>query len=168
MAKKLILVNGVWVPVSDDVLSAMTALMATKPDGSMLFGLPANIPLKAIADQQNSVAGIVQTDAEVTAQKAVSQVAGGFVVDVRGVIWRWNGTIWTSTTLTPAALGILLRPRRMYYNTLTKVVWYVKSDMTLLAFMKKDNPFATQTEVTNGQGTGLVSPATLKNAFGSW
>lgn len=168
MAKKLVLVNGVWVTVSDDVLPAMTALMNNKPDGSMLFGLPNNIPLKGLADQQSSVAGIVQTDAEVTAQKAVSQVANGFVIDVRGVIWRWNGVGWTSVTLTPASLRTFLRPLRLYYNTVTKLVWYVKSDMSLLPFMKKDNPFASQTEVTNGQGTGLVSPATLKNAFGSW
>ena len=168
MAKKFLLVNNSWNLVSDDTLPAMKAIMSGKPAGSMFFGLPTALPLMAAGDQQNSVAGICQTDAEVTTQKAVSQVTNGFVIDVRGTIWTWNGTTWVSTTLTPALLQNYLRPRRFYYNSLTGYVWYVSSAMVVLSFLKKDNPFATQAAVTAGSGAGLVSPATLKNAYGSW
>ena len=168
MAKKFLLVNNSWSLVSDDTLPVMKAIMAGKAAGSMFFGLPTASPLMATSDQQNSVAGICQTDAEVTAQKAVSQVANGFVIDVRGVIWTWSGTAWVSTTLTPTLLRNYLRPRRFYYNAVTGYVWYVSSAMAMSPFLKKDNSFATQAAVTAGSGTGLVSPATLKNAYGSW
>ena len=168
MAKKFILANGAFKNVSDDTIPAIRKVFTNKPVGSMLFGLSGIQGLLAQGDQQNSVAAICQTDAEVTASKAANQVSNGFVVDVRGSIWVWNGAVWAQLTLTPTALKNYLRPRRMYYNTQSLVLWYVASDMGLIAFAKKDNPFASQTDVTNGAGSGLVSPATLKNAYGSW
>lgn len=168
MAKKYLKVNGAWVLVSNDTLPAMKAALNNRPTGSLLFGAPSATPLAAVGDQQNTVAAICQTDAEVTASKAANQVSNGLVIDARSSIWIWNGAVWAELTLTPEMLKNYLRPRRFYYNSLTHVVWYVSSAMALLPFLKKDNPFATQADVTAGSGTGLVSPLTLSNAHGSW
>jgi len=168
MARKYLLVNGAWSLVSNDVLPAMRAALTGKPAGSLLFGFPSAIPLQALADQQNTVAAICQTDDEVTASKAANQIPNGFVIETRGIIWTWNGTSWVSTPLIPSLLKAYLRPRRFYYNSQSKVMWYVGSDMGMIPFLKKDNPLAAQADVAAGSGSGLVTPATLKNAYGSW
>lgn len=169
MAKKFILIGGTFKNVSDDTIPAIGAALLNSPVGSMLFAQTGGKGLLAQAGHQTNYAGLCQNSAEVELSKPALQTTTRVAFDVGSqTYWSYNGTTWTSQPLTADILKAQLKPRRYYYNATTQIFWYVASDYRLLMFAKKDNPFATQTEVTNGSGTGLVSPATLKNAYGSW
>ncbi len=155
-----------FISVSSDTLAPLNALYATRTYG-LLFKDDSLSFLQYTPERlYNTAPYVIDTSAELSAVQAAATT--GYIVNMNTAeVYTYSGGTWVLSTDNTLYLT-LIKPGRLYRNTVTKFTFYADATQTLFKMLGVDRGMATQTDVTNGTGTQWVSPLTLANAHGSW
>lgn len=155
-----------FIPLGSDVLAPLNALYATISYG-LLFKDDSLTFLQYTPERlYNTSPYVVDTATELSAVQAA--VTTGNIVDMNTAeVYVYSAGAWGVSTNSSLYLN-LIKPGRLYRNTITQFTFYADSSQTLFKMLGVDRGMATQTDVTNGTGTQWVSPLTLAAAHGSW
>lgn len=155
-----------FIEISSDTLAPLNALHGTQTYGLLFKDDTLSFLQYAPERLYNSSPYVVDTSAELSAVQA--SATSGYVVNMNTAeVYVYSGGSWSLST-DPALYLTIIKPGRLYRNTITNFTFYANGNQTLFKMLGIDRGMAIQSDVTAGTGVNWVSPLTLSAAHGSW